>query len=481
MGFWPNIEGIPALTTDGFVVTTGNKGKLGVMVYTNLGSIGSLSNAAGWLHNNGSGVFDYSAPTPSDIGATAESGFSSPASVIVTYDSTTQKVTLTGTTTAYWQGSLIAALESGWVSTAHPDVTGHLYWLYYNGSTFLWSTDIYPGFDQVLIAFINYGSTNKFGMRECHGLMQWQCHESFHKNIGTYRSSGGTVAGYTLASITAAERRPSVSECIIIDEDLPTTNLSLADNGLYSQFYLTGAGASTYTLDAAEIIPVSGNNPYYNSFSTPNWSQTLMPGNSYATVWLLEMPACAGADNQKYRHTWVQPQWITQASSSGLSHLAAALASELQRLPSELNLGLLSTANPEFIPIARLVIAYVNGNWTLEAVTNLIGSKFALVGSPPGLFLANVSVTAPITGMGTVASPLVIPAATDSVNGYFTASDHTSLTGKISLSSTLTGFVLGTNGTALAATDTTLQAFQKLQVQVNALQSQLARSHSWNG
>jgi hypothetical protein len=40
--------------------------------------------------------------------------------------------------------------------------------------------------------------------------------------------------------------------------------------------------------------------------------------------------------------------------------------------------------------------------------------------------------------------------------------------GGITLSSALTGFVLGTDGTALTATDTVLQAFQKLQVKVNA-------------
>jgi hypothetical protein len=37
----------------------------------------------------------------------------------------------------------------------------------------------------------------------------------------------------------------------------------------------------------------------------------------------------------------------------------------------------------------------------------------------------------------------------------------------ITLASPLTGFVLGTDGTALSATDTVLQGFQKLQVQIN--------------
>ena len=36
--------------------------------YTNLTTIGSLANGAGWLHNNGSGTFSYSTPTKSDVG-----------------------------------------------------------------------------------------------------------------------------------------------------------------------------------------------------------------------------------------------------------------------------------------------------------------------------------------------------------------------------------------------------------------------------
>jgi hypothetical protein len=36
---------------------------------TNLSSIGGLSNASGWLHNNGLGIFSYSTPTYTDVGA----------------------------------------------------------------------------------------------------------------------------------------------------------------------------------------------------------------------------------------------------------------------------------------------------------------------------------------------------------------------------------------------------------------------------
>lgn len=37
--------------------------------YTNLTSIGSLANAAGWLYNNGSGTFTYTTPSAADVGA----------------------------------------------------------------------------------------------------------------------------------------------------------------------------------------------------------------------------------------------------------------------------------------------------------------------------------------------------------------------------------------------------------------------------
>lgn len=44
--------------------------------YTNLTSIGSLTNAAGWLYNNGTGTFSYSTPTAAQVGAPSGSGTS---------------------------------------------------------------------------------------------------------------------------------------------------------------------------------------------------------------------------------------------------------------------------------------------------------------------------------------------------------------------------------------------------------------------
>ncbi len=97
--------------------------------------------------------------------------------------------------------------------------------------------------------------------------MNWQSHLEFHKTIGTYRDSGGTLSGYTVSSTTAAERRPLVAETVIYDEDLKSTLPELATE-TYTQLYLSGAGATaTFAVDQADIVPLSTAQPYYNQFT----------------------------------------------------------------------------------------------------------------------------------------------------------------------------------------------------------------------
>ena len=63
MGIWPDIKGIPSLTTNGVLITTGGKGGISV-----------LANSVGWLHNDGAGALSYSTPSYSDVGALALHG-----------------------------------------------------------------------------------------------------------------------------------------------------------------------------------------------------------------------------------------------------------------------------------------------------------------------------------------------------------------------------------------------------------------------
>jgi hypothetical protein len=260
-------------------------------------------------------------------------------------------------------------------------------------------------FDQLMIAFVNYGASDKFAIRETHGLMDWRSHEEFHRTIGTYLEAGGDIGGYTLASTTAASRRPSVSPASIHDEDIHTTLPALADDGPYTQLYLTSTGTSTFAVAAAEIVPVLANNPYYNLFSTPNWTQTLMSNNSYMTVWLVAVPTADDSTSQGYRFLWMQGQ--TNGS----------LASQQAYQFSSMNLGQLATLFTEFVAIGKVIIRYKGGNWELRSVEKITGTRLSNVTAPAGNYLSSVAVTAPLTGTGTGADPIALTYTPINVTG----------------------------------------------------------------
>jgi hypothetical protein len=386
----------------------------------------------------------------------------------INYNPTTQKVTLTGAFKAYYRGVDISIANptfvNGWVSTAHTNTADHNYFLSFDGTNFVWTTDGFPGFDQVQIAGIYYGATNKYALRESHGFMNWQSHKEFHETIGTYKTSGGTFpsAQYVLSSTTAGERRPDIDQTIISDEDLSTTLPALTSKS-YTLYGLTGASIGAYTLASSDIIPLSTNNPYYNTFSTPNWGQTLMPANSAATIWIYALPVTSSANSQAYRYLFVQPQWITQATNSSAGALTTAVNTEALRLPSELNLGTLTTQAPELVCIGKIIIDFTT-NWTLRAVTLLTGTRNSQVGSPSGNFLSTVATDGTLTGTGTGASPLSVVQSylvKAGVTGGQTAIGGTGVTdilklqgtsGNGTLTSPAIQFLTGNNGATIAGT-----------------------------
>jgi hypothetical protein len=322
-------------------------------------------------------------------------GFVDPDLVEVTYDPVTRKVTLTGTVRTLWRGSESVPLSSGWVSEAHDDVAGS-YFLYWDGTAFVWSNSAWK-FSDLQIAFIWYGASDKWALRECHGLMEASCHHEFHKVIGTYRETGGTLSGYTLASTVAANRRPLISACEIWDEDTKTVNAALS-SASYTLMNLTGAtGIPVWTKASADIALLSGNQPYYNQFTAGAWKQTLLPNNAYMSLWLMAVPVSNDAGSQVYRFIWLQGQ--TQSTN-----LATIQANDTK----DLDLGEFKSIVPEFVFIARVIIRYSGGNWALTQVNNLTGSKATQVGSPAGFYLSSVTTDGTLTGTGTVASPLRI-------------------------------------------------------------------------
>ena len=300
-------------------------------------------------------------------------GFVDPDNIGVSYDSTARTITLThaGGMDYYWRG-VKKNLASPWVSTAHATGNDEYYLYSTDGTNFTWSTVMWT-FDTVMVAFVNYGATNKYGRRETHGLMQWQPHEELHETIGTYLDSGGDLSGYTLSSTTAANRRPIVSSTVVKDEDLHST-LATLTSSLYTKHYVATASAtSTYVVDTADIVPLSGANPYWNQYTGGAWQQTLMANNSYMAVWLIALPSTTDAGSQSYRYIWVQGQ--TNGTLAQIQSLT----------PTSLNVGQMTAENPEFVFIGKIIIRYTAGDWTIEQVDKLTGSRFSQVSLTGGV------------------------------------------------------------------------------------------------
>lgn len=351
-------------------------------------------------------------------------GFKDPELVVATYDSATRKITLTGTVEAYYRGVQIAALTSGWVSDAIPPgpVTG--YFLYYNGSAFVWSTTVWS-FDTLHIAYVYYdpAGTFRFAIRETHGLMPWQAHREMHETIGTYKRGGGGLSSYVLSSTVAANRRPDVASTVIADEDLETTNPALTSKS-YTHLYLTGAGTSTFSTAQAEIIPVTGAVPYYNQFTGGNWVQTAVPPAQYTSVFLVAIPATADSGSQGYRFLWLQGQSV------------GTLANEQAFDFHDMNLGQLTSAATEFVPIAKIIVRNTGADWELTSVEMLSVTRVA-ASTAAGNFLTSVVTDTTLTGIGTPTSPLGLSGTTPNT---FTITNATAST------STTTGALVVTGG-----------------------------------
>lgn len=326
-------------------------------------------------------------------------GFTNPGGIIRTYDKLNRTITLTGDVEAYYNGVLIPELVSGWVSDPHDESPLETLFLYHDGTNFVWSTSPWD-FDNLMIASVPVYGSDIFGLSETHGLMQWQAHKEFHDTVGTYRDGGGDLSGHVLNSTVAANRRPDISALTVRDEDLPTVLAALVSK-LYTQVYFSGAGTVNFVKSAADIVPLSGANPYYNLFSGGVWSQALVSNNNYMSVWLVAFPTTSDNDSKEYRFQWLQGQ------SQG------TLASQQALSPQSLSLGAYATFAPEFVFIARVIIRYTAANWVISQVDNLFVTRASTVASPAGNFLTGVTTDETLEGNGTPSNPLGIPEITD--------------------------------------------------------------------
>jgi hypothetical protein len=228
--------------------------------------------------------------------------------------------------------------------------------------------------------------------------MDWSTHQHLHIDRGTLKTAGGDFSDFTLESTTAANRRPDISSTTLLDEDLFVTVPSLTSK-LYMQRYLTGADSKVFVPDAADIVPLSGNVPFWNQFTGGVWQQTLMTNGQYQAIFVLAVPVTTDAESQKFRYMFLQGQ---QASTS--------LPTIQGVIPANYNLGDPAILATEYSFIGKIIIRFQGGNWTLISVEKLSGSRAQQISAPQGNYLSTVNVdNYTITGDGTNLNPLVAP------------------------------------------------------------------------
>lgn len=354
-----------------------------------------------WLNNDAKDLTDYTTKAWNFNKTVYDkvkdpTGFSYPNQVVVTYN-TDRTITITGTTECFWRGKLVTAIYPGWISEPHPDEDGYWY-LKYNESGFYWSQTIW-GFYEFQIASVHYSVlAEKFGVVETHGFMPWTVHKELHNTIGTYVDNGGDLSGIVLNSTALVDRRPDVSSCTLADEDLYVTNQALASK-LYTHHWLEGTGDLKYSTDNSDILPLSGNQPYYNKLTGAIWTRELMPANTYQAIWLVALPVSADTASQKFSYIWV----IGQSVDTSLTVINALRTNDME-LGNIIN-------SAEFVGVQKIVIYYDGVDWTIISTHKLPGTKVSQMAEPIGVYLTMTECDdITINGDGTDFDPLhVIP------------------------------------------------------------------------
>jgi hypothetical protein len=155
------------------------------------------------------------------------------------------------------------------------DVSG-LHYLYFNSSDVLVElVNSFPGFDQVLTAFIYWNATTQRGLLfdERHGMvMDWRTHEIFHEGIGPrYVSGFGATFGNTTFSIDGGEW---------YDDDLEHITTTKTTNTV---IWKDGSAIVKWDTLQTTYYKRSGNNLQYNTGTTLS---TCNATNQYVAYWV---------------------------------------------------------------------------------------------------------------------------------------------------------------------------------------------------
>jgi hypothetical protein len=345
-----------------------------------------------------------------------KTGFVDPGGLTVTYDSGTRKITIThATEIIYLMKNKRISLGASYVTGAHDSTLDKKYFLYFDGSgNDNWS-DTFPGFDNgAYAAQVNYYTAYKFGIREPHGLMDWQTWEWLHRNMGTYKKSGAAVTGITIDSSTSLDNlRPAVSEAVVVDEDLPSTLPALADNSTYMRVHFA-AGVAVFTSDV-NIFPQNGTDMQYNANPISGTALAAMSAiNRWVNIYGAAVPVTADAESQAYRFLWFTGQ--VQHTT-----LAAAQAESFNALYTG---DLAATILPELVPFAQITFkktTSASGTYNVQVDVTPV----AITGTRSSL--VSVSGAVPTSHAGLLDRSLAdqhpASAITNTPTGYLSATD----------------------------------------------------------
>jgi len=398
----------------------------------------SLTTAPTWKTLSDAGIAPSTGstiylPYQSVVDAKGQTGFINGNNIDVFYNSTNNTVTLTGDLSYQWRGET-KTLTSPWTSSAHTATISSWYLYSTDGINFIWSTTHWD-FENMMVAYVYYGNTEKFGIRETHGLMDYNTHSELHSQIGTYRESGGllTIGTYTANTATDDATTPLFDIAVVKDEDSLTT-IPAWTSSAYTRMYISTGNTSVFN--------VTGSTPFYgttNAYIQVNNATTgamsLGVGVKYYNVYQILMPTTSDPTSQLFRIIMLQPQ-------ATFTSLALAQAEDVRTL----KLGSLSTLSPEYVIYAR--ITYI----TSAADTNIGKCRIATNGVSyiTGNKVSQVSVVAGlVNNHATLTNLSWLNSNHDGTPNTFASFDASGNTSLTLLPYQLTNIVLASSGWTL--------------------------------
>lgn len=326
---------------------------------------------------NGLKVFDFNKnindylPIKAIVDTGGLTGFVDKDNITVSYNWTNRTITLTGTLTYYFRGTL-KTLTSPWTSPAHNNTIEKWFLHSIDGNTFIWTNYAWD-FSDVVIAFVNYKASAlaTFALRETHGTMDRDAHEELHQIQGTYvdpiNGGGRATAGtYDINTATDVATTPGFDQAVIKDEDLRTT-IPAWIQGTYTNMYVGAASSSMFSVVSSFPFTSTGSFMQVNDPLTG----TMINGinNRFYNVYQILVPCTADANSQKYRMIMLQPQ----------KEFTSQLSAESEDT-SGLYFGDLANLTAEFKIYARLCYQTASGDANtgkcrLMSITYVSGTK----------------------------------------------------------------------------------------------------------